>query len=324
MNLLSKDFLIDGSKLVEPVLVTGAGGCIGAWVVGILATSGARCVAFDLRDDRRRPALLMGEKAAADLVWETGDIADATRLNEVVSKHRIGSIIHLAGLQIPFCKADPAAGARVNVVGTINILEAARKTGISRTAYASSTAAHGMPPGGKWIATLYGAYKLANEQTAGVYWLDWQVPSVGLRPNVVYGLGRDQGMTSKFTAAIQAAVMGEAYEIPYSGPISWLHAGEAASAFIAAISRDTEGAPVFDLNGDCETVEQGLKILGGLVPDHRISITGGPLPVPPDLDDAPARAFLGNYASVGIRDGIEATYRDLNSLWADGRLGPLN
>ena len=204
MSFLSDEFLIDRSKLVEPVLVTGAGGCIGAWVLGILEASGARCVAFDLRDDRRRPALVMGEKAASGLVWETGDIADAARLNQVVSEHEIGSIIHLAGLQIPFCKASrrtrvesprtlnrsnssSAAGARVNVLGTINVLEAARAAGIGRTAYASSTAAHGMPPGGKWIATLYGAYKLANEQTAGVYWLDWQVPSVGLRPNVVYG-----------------------------------------------------------------------------------------------------------------------------------------
>lgn len=323
MSFVTDEFLVDRSRLLEPVLVTGAGGCIGAWVVGLLAASGARCVAFDLREDRRRPALVMGEEAAADLIWETGDIADATRLNEVVAKHGIGSIIHLAGLQIPFCKADPATGARVNVVGTINVLEAARTAGIRRTAYASSTAAHGMPPGGKWIATLYGAYKLANEQTAGVYWLDWQVPSVGLRPNVVYGLGRDQGMTSKFTTAIQAAVLGDAHEIPYSGPISWLHAGEAAGAFISAVSRDTEGAPVFDLNGRCETVERGLEILGGLVPDHRIEITGGPLPVPPDLDDGPAREFLGAYPSVDIKNGIEATYRAFGSLADEGRLRAL-
>ncbi len=322
MSFVSEEFIIDRSRLVEPVLVTGAGGCIGAWVLGILAASGARCVAFDLRDDRRRPALVMGEKAAADLTWETGDIADAARLNDIVSKHRIGSIIHLAGLQIPFCKADPAAGARVNVVGTINILEAARSAGIRRTAYASSTAAHGMPPGGKWIATLYGAYKLANEQTAGVYWIDWEVPSVGLRPNVVYGLGRDQGMTSKFTSAIQAAVLGAAFEIPYSGPISWLHAGEAASAFVAAISRETEGAPVFDLNGGCETVEHGLEVLGGLVPGHQIRISGGPLPVPPDLDDGPVRGFLGDYPSIAVSDGIETTYRTFQQLADEGRLEP--
>ena len=102
----------------------------------------------------------MGPAIAADLVWEIGDIADGGSLKNIIERHKIRSIIHLAGLQVPFCKADPATGARVNVEGTVNILEAARQAGIKRTVYASSVAALGMPVGGPYMATLYGAYKL--------------------------------------------------------------------------------------------------------------------------------------------------------------------
>ncbi len=322
MDWLTDGFLVDPARCDGPVLVTGAGGCIGGWTVAILTRSGAPVVACDLRDDRRRPGLVMGEAAAAALTWECVDVTEGDRVAEVVAKHGVRSIIHLAGMQVPFCKAEPALGARVNVEGTINILEAARHAGIRRLAYASSTAALGMPPGGQHLSTLYGAYKLANEYTAKVYWLDWRVPSVGIRPNVVYGVGRDQGMTSMVTQAIAHVVRGEAFEVPYSGPVSWLYAGEAAAAFIAAVTRDGEDAPVFNLNGACQTVEEGLAQLSTLAPGHRITATGGPVPVPPDLDDAPLRAHVGDYPSIPPAAGMRATWEAFAALAAEGRLHP--
>ena len=192
--------------------------------------------AIDLTEDKRRPRLLMSESELAHVRWFTGDIADTDAVMGAVEKSGAKAIVHLAALQVPFCKADPMAGARVNVVGTVNVFEAARKLGIKRVAYASSIAAHGVfDP--KTLATLYGAYKYCNEQTAKVYAQDWQVPSVGLRPGVVYGVGRDQGMTSKTTVAILAAAAGRPYAIPFRGPVSWLHAGEVASAFLKAVSK---------------------------------------------------------------------------------------
>jgi len=314
MDFLTEPFVIDPGRIEGPVLVTGAGGCIGAWTVAILARSGVPLVALDLSDDRRRPAMVMGEAAARDLRWEAADITEAGAVDAIVARHGIAAIIHLAGLQVPFCKADPALGARVNVEGTINILEAARRHGLRRLAYASSTAVHGMPPGGPIISTLYGAYKLANEYTAQVYWLDWGVPSVGIRPNVVYGLARDQGMTSGFSVALDHAARGAPFELAFGGPISWLYAGEAAAAFIAAICRDGAAAPVFDLNGTCMTIEEGLAILSDLVPDHRVTTTGAALPIPADLSDAPIRAHLGEYPSIAPADGIRHTLQAFRTL----------
>lgn len=314
MDFLTDPFLIERNAVEGPVLVTGAGGCIGAWTMAILIRSGIPAVAFDLRDDRRRPALVMGENAARELAWETGDITDAAGFDKIVERHGIRAIIHLAGLQSPFCKTNPALGARVNVEGTINVFESARRHGLKRLAYASSVAIHGMPPGGAILSTIYGAYKLVNEYSSKMYWLDWGVPSIGIRPNVVYGVGRDQGMTSSFTVAIAHAVQGEAFEIPFSGPISWLYAGEAASAFIAAISRDGEDAPVFDLLGASQTVEAGLQLLSQLVPDHRITVTGSPLAMPTDMSDVPIRSYLGDYPSISPSDGIVWTHQAFERL----------
>ena len=163
-------------------------------------------MAIDLSEERTRLELLLGEEASK-IKWHKCDITDFNSLKKIILSYEPSAIIHLAGLQVPFCAANPALGARVNVEGTINILEIAKEVNIKRTVYASSVAALGMPPKGPWKETLYGAYKLANEHTAYVYWADWQTPSIGLRPNIVYGLARDQGMSSKNTVAIQAACL---------------------------------------------------------------------------------------------------------------------
>jgi nucleoside-diphosphate-sugar epimerase len=208
----------------------------------------------------------------------------------------------------------------VNVVGTVNVFEAARRHGIQRVTYASSIAAHGAMEGHGTLPTLYGAYKHCNEQTAKVYSQDWGVHSVGLRPGVVYGVGRDQGLTSKTTVAILAAAGGKPYDIPFRGPVSWLHAGEVASAFLKAVSRPGTGAPVFDINGVASTVESSLELLKRAAPEARITFSGQPLPFPMDLSDQPVRAYLGEYGSVPLDAGIRDTYNAFRSLLANGLL----
>ena len=312
-----KQFRINPREFSAPVLVTGAGGCIGSWVLALMSNAGVPVAAMDLTEDKRRPKLLMDEAELAQVRWFTGDIADTAAVKNAVEKSGAKAIIHLAALQVPFCKADPVAGAKVNVVGTINIFEAARKLGIKRIAYASSIAAHGVfDP--NTMATLYGAYKFANEQTSRVYAQDWQVPSVGLRPGVVYGVGRDQGMTSKTTVAILAAAARKPYTIPFRGPVSWLHAGEVASAFIKAVSRDRNGAEVFDINGVASTVEQSVELIRKIAPEAKIEISGDALPFPMALSDQPVRNFLGDYGSIAIEDGIRHTYEIFQSLLAKG------
>ena len=87
------------------VLVTGAAGCIGAWTVKLLRQMDAIPVVFDVTDNRERQDLIM--RSAGDITWEIGDIRDYPQLAATVDKHDVTAIIHLAALQVPFCKADP-------------------------------------------------------------------------------------------------------------------------------------------------------------------------------------------------------------------------
>jgi nucleoside-diphosphate-sugar epimerase len=313
-------FPVDKADFDGPVLITGAGGCIGSWAMALLVRAGVPVVVYDLSDDKRRPRLLMTEDQLAKVTWVKGDIADATAVADVVRNHGVRAIIHLAALQVPFCKADPVAGARANVVGTVNVLEAARACGLKRVAYASSIAALSFFPDAPWLDTLYGAYKLCNEMTASVYFQDWGTPSVGIRPGVVYGVARDQGLTSKTTIAILAAAANKPYTIPFTGAVSALHAGEVASAFIKAVSRERDEARVFNLNGRPTSVPEWLEILRAIAPEAQLSMTGAELPFPADLSDAEVQSYLGDYGPVPLEEGIRATHDAFKQLLATGTL----
>ena len=320
MDSLTNRFTARRRDFDCPVLVTGSGGCIGSWALAILVRAGVPVVAYDLSADRRRPALLMSEEELERVTWEQGDIADPEAVDRVVSTHGVGAIIHLAALQVPFCRADPIAGARANVVGTVGVLEAARHHGVRRVAYASSVAAHGAPADATCLATLYGAYKACDEAIARVYAKDWEVPSIGIRPGVVYGVGRDQGMTSKTTEAILAAALRKEYEVPFRGAVSYLYAGEIASAFVQAVSQEGEGAPVFDCNGVVTTVEEGLDTIRGLVPDANLRAGGDALPFPAEDRDAHLRAHIGDYGAMSLEEGTAETLRAFEILIRDGRI----
>ncbi len=313
----SKDF--DG-----PILLTGAGGCIGSWILALCSNAGVPVIAFDLSEDKRRLKLLMSDDKITKITWLKGDIADSHKVAEVVKNNGIRAIIHLAALQVPFCADDPIAGARVNVVGTVNIFEAARQNDLKRLVYASSVAAHGILSKKNYMATLYGAYKACDENLAKVYYQDWNLPSTGIRPGIVYGIGRDQGMTSKTTFATLAAAANIPYTIPFTGPISALHAGETAAAFIKAVSKERYGASVFDMNGVFTSVDEWVNILQKIEPKASINIKGEALSFPFHLSDEPLRKYIGNYGTIDLEPGIKHTFNAFKKLLSKGLISTDN
>ena len=177
-------------------------------------------------------------------------------------EHEISHLIHLAALQVPFCRADPERGARVNVHGTVVVLEAvkARVNRIRGLAYASSTAVYNAADpspapesGGAEPSTLYGVFKLANEGTARVYWYEDDVASIGIRPYVVYGPGRDQGLTSGPSLAMEAAARGAGHTIAYGGTAQYDYAPDVGRAFALAARAATEDAHVANFPGGSST-----------------------------------------------------------------------
>ena len=186
--------------MTDRFLVTGSSGCIGSWAVANLLRRGADVVALDVADDDHRLRLVLDSTELAQLTRRQGDIRDLEAVAGVVAADAITHIVHLAALQVPFCRADPVLGSEVNVTGTVNVLEAKRRSDgrVRGVSYASSIAVFGpadLYPGGVADddsvlapATLYGAYKQANEWTARVYASDWGVGSVGLRPRSIFDI----------------------------------------------------------------------------------------------------------------------------------------
>ncbi len=309
------------SRTERPVLVTGAGGCIGAQIVAALLHDGATPIVFDIADDRRRLKMLVEDDVADAVTWVTGDIRDSEAVTAAVRDHDIGAIIHLAAMQVPFCNADPVRGASVNVVGHVNVFEAARAAGIRSIAYASSVAA--LPPGDtQWPATLYGAYKLADEAIADVYARSWGVASIGIRPHTVYGPGRDQGVTAAPTKAMLAAAAGVPFTIPFTGPIMMQHTEEVAEAFIRAALADIEGAHVCDLAGADTSIGDIVTALGAVAPGHEVRATGDALPFVSGLDDGPLRALIGDWQTVDLDTGVHRTVAAFRTLLRNGQLKP--
>ena len=119
-----------------------------------------------------------------------------------------------------------------------------------------------------------------------------------------------------------AAAAGREYEVPFSGAVSYLYAGEVASAFVQAVSRDREGAPVFDCVGRSTTVEEGLAALRRLEPDARVSACGDPMPFPFEDRDARLREHIGDYGTISVEEGTAETLRAFRVLLQDGRVSP--
>ena len=300
----------------KSILITGAAGCIGAWTVKLLNEIGAKPVVYEITENRSRLDLAMED--LDNVAWELGNITDFNRLTEVISSHDISAIIHLAALQVPFCKADPIGSTQVNVIGSINVLEAARQSGIKRLAYASSVAVPAMGDN-DYLATLYGAHKVCGEQMAGVYWQDWQVPSIGIRPGIIYGPGRDQGMSAAPSIAMLGALEGQSYTIPFSGPLTFCHVEDAALRFVTAISKKQNGAPVFDMNGTpAETAKIIALIKAKTGENTQLNFEGRAMPFPAQPDNGALDALLDVPPYRSLETGIDDTLKHFKLAKARG------
>jgi UDP-glucuronate 4-epimerase len=316
----------------EHFFVTGALGCIGAWVVRELVLEGVSVTIYDLGGSPHRLRLIMDDEQLNRVHIISGDVTDDVALESAVKETGATHLIHLAALQVPFCKATPILGARVNVVGTVNIFEAAKRCGIKQLVYASSIAVYGMseeyPDGlvsddsALHPRNLYGVYKQANEGTARIYWQDDGVASIGLRPYVVYGPGRDQGLTSGPTKAMLAAATGQDFHIPFGGRCIYQFTRDVAQIFIQAARTPFQGAEVFNMRG--AVIPMDAMVAAIQQAEHssagRITFSDQPLSLPTDVDDSRLRTVLGSIPETPLQEGVEATIQIFKKATARGRI----
>jgi UDP-glucuronate 4-epimerase len=307
--------------VTERFLVTGALGCIGAWTCALLAEEGVDVVGFDYGTDDRRLRLVTD----ARIPLEQGDIVDRERISELLDEHRITHVIHLAALLLPQIKPDPPYGTAVNIGGTVNVLDAAKTRGIQVT-YASSAAVYssvndtGGPVSNDAIGhpvTFYGVHKQACEGMARIFWDEEQVPSIGIRPWIVYGPGRDHGLTASPTLAMAAAAAGEDYRISFGGRTQMQFAPDTARVFIAAARAATEGARVFHLGGPAVTMTEVAAAIEEAAPGVSVSVDEETiLPFPEEFDGGPLDDAVGGISWTPLHEGVRQTVARLRAVAA--------
>jgi nucleoside-diphosphate-sugar epimerase len=320
-----------GINQMQTYFITGAQGCIGSWVVKALVERGDTAVVFDISEDTRRLSAIMSRDQMLKIRFIVGDVTDSAVVRSALEDSSAKRVIHLAGLQVPTCRANPIAGARVNVIGTLNIFEAARVLGVERVVYASSAAVFSLNEDGAPLdesaacepSTHYGVFKRANEGSARVYFLDHGLSSVGLRPLTVYGVGRDTGITSDPTKAMKAAVINRPFHIRFTGITDFQYVADTASAFIACADTAPPGAHLFNVHGDAVEVAEVVRVINRELPSERrdlITADGPPIPVATVLSDRAIRSVIGDLPSTPLEIGIRETITRFTELRNEGRL----
>ena len=297
-------------------LVTGAFGAIGVWTLRSLLDRGHEVVTFDLAEQAPRMAIALTPEEIERLVRVRADITDLNVVERALDEHGVTHVIHLAALQVPFVRADPPLGARVDVVGTVNVFEAVRRRRgrLAPLVYASSIAALGDD---EHPSTLYGIFKRANEGTGVRYFEDYGVSSIGIRPHTVYGPARDQGLTSAPTTAMIAAAAGVRYHIPFGGSVQMQYTADVAEAFVRATELDGyEGASVHNLDGPVVSMPDLLGMLGS----DLITCAEDPLPFPPGVDGSSFVELIGGSVIRPIDEGVAESLERFRELLADGRV----
>ena len=315
-------------------LITGAKGFIGAWVVKNLVERGDRALVLDVDTQAHRLQALLSDEQMACVQFVQGDVTTFDDVDRCVAENGITHIIHLAALQVPACATDPILGAKVNVLGTLNVFAVARRRRnlVRRIAYASSAAVFGpeefygggtVPEGAQLLpGTHYGVFKQCNEGNARVYYLNDGISSVGLRAWAVYGVGRDQGITSGPTKAIKASVLGRPYTLKFTGQIDLQYVDDCARIFLRCAEEDLPGARTYTLRGTVVNIEGFIATLEKVYPQSRglIRAEGKPLPIAADLDDSALVRDLGNVPRTPLDEGIQKTVKIFERLQREGRL----
>ena len=264
-------------------LITGGTGFIGSWIAKALMANGTAIKSFDIKSDLAIPHEILGADTD-DIDWITGDITDAAALVDAASGCDL--LIHLAAILTPDCARDPVRGAEICLIGSLNVFEAAKQNGIARVLYMSSAGVFGPEDDGIYPqpTTLYGAYKLAVEGAARAYWADHGISSVGFRPLIVYGPGRETGLTAGPSLACKAAAAGDDYVIPCGGDTDCIFVADVAAAYAAAARDQRDGAHVYNIIGDLGTAQDFAEEIMRAAPGATVRAEGPGLPIAPKID----------------------------------------
>lgn len=299
---------------MSKVVITGVAGCIGSWIARHLLEDGHHVVGVDITSSLPNGELLgIGDRVDLHQV----DVTDVNAFRTLLRSEDPAAVIHLASLLMPRCKAEPLLCVEVNVQSFQTVLEASRKQGFN-IAYASSAWVQNTPPDDRLVSeedpvdpqSLYGVFKLTNEWMSRTYARDYGVRCNGLRPYIVYGPGREVGLTADVNLALLAAARGEPYRIGFGGQVALHHASDVAKLFIQLALSPTDAGRVYNVRGTVTPMAEVVRTINLLTGTKELlEFDATPLPIAANLDDAALQRDYGPYHYLSLEEGMRQTLR---------------
>lgn len=316
------------------ILITGIGGHIASNAARMLIEDGETVVGLDVA--RPGPHTVIGDMAEK-FTLAIGSVADLAFLLNVVRDHGVEAIIHAAVVQAEFANARPEEAIRVNIVGTLNVLEAARILKLRKVVCCSSSSVAGEHRGRPldnpltetdidWpYPSMYALTKLANEGQVHLYRTLYGVDAVACRPSRVWGPGYNRwDLAPPIEVLVRDAVAGKPIRLAKGGDtrIDYTFVKDVAGGLIRALRAGRTRSAVFNMSGGkLVSLAEVAGALRHAVPDVPIEIGPGDLEpaalsssgsagyriaLRPALDGTAARDELGYRPAYGIDKGIPA------------------
>lgn len=288
------------------VLITGGYGCIGSETAKwLIRNTDAAIVIASRQVNDERTKRVFHDVDCSKLKSVQLDVTNQARIQQLLEDHEVTHVVHLAAMQTPDCNAHRDLGLQINLAGTQNLVEAMKASGraYQRYIFASSIAVYGPRksyPNGvvPMLAepnpvNVYGAWKLAAESVSKFFWQDTGTPTISIRPGVLYGPGRDAGLTASPTTAMKCLALGRTYEIPFRSRQDYLYAPDVGGAIGNSLVQPFEGYQAFTLPShtlDTNQIVTGLREAAedlGLADRFQITVGNDDVPFICDLEYAP-------------------------------------
>lgn len=269
------------------ILVTGAG-LIGSLTAKLLLARQDKVVLIDT---------VKPDTVQEGAIFEICDVSDISSLNEIICRHKVKKIIHTAAMLSTGIRRDPLSGINVNIMGTTNILELARRLGLQRLVCASSTTVAYNTFGehenvsvledvplkliSQRPASIYAATKLAGEHLALLYRDLYGVDVVSLRYGAVLG-GSNENPTSIpgkllakliSTARTGSKIVLDDPLLLWGGREEFIDARDCAIANICALDATAPKLGVYNVaNGHWFTLEEFVNTVTQFFPGLEVEL----------------------------------------------------
>lgn len=295
------------------VLVTGGSGLIGWRAVELLLERGHEVVVYDVNPAHEN---LAGLRDRAPVVG--GDVTDLARLLTAMKQHHVERVLHLAAVISEQAGTDPASAFRVNTLGTTNVFDAALALDVERVVWTSSVTAlavadgYANEPVGEEHPIItsgaYGASKHGAEVIAAIYRRSRGLDAIGIRPAMVYGIGRLGGGTGLFNAAVRRMALGERAGFLGSATLHQpMYNRDAAELLTRALTVQRPEHDIFNIPVERDyTDAEVLEVMRRVCPEAEVWIDPIPdyIPRVPVVDGSRARRELGFAPRYSLEDGV--------------------